>query len=126
MSSKRSRRHAPPSPSPRPHQKHAKYEHRDTPTGSESHYGPPPGRQLSLRLIPADVIDEQDIDGKLMLIHRFVGDYINSQGPGAKIFAGWEQFKVIAQRQQSQFLGLVARQQVQERTMTTGRPCVQH
>ncbi|KAH9030051.1 hypothetical protein EDB85DRAFT_1891783 [Lactarius pseudohatsudake] len=109
MSSKRSRRHAPPSPSPRPHQKHAKYEHRDTPTGSESHHVPPPGRQLSLRLIPAEVIDEQDIDGKLMLIHRFVGDYINSQGSGGKIFAGWEQFKVIAQRQQPQFLGLVSK-----------------
>ncbi|KAI9448548.1 hypothetical protein H4582DRAFT_2051978 [Lactarius indigo] len=111
MSPKRSRRHAPPSPTPGPQQKHAKYEHRDPSTGSESpsgsQQGPLPGDQLSIRLATAEVMDGQDIDGKLLLIHTFVQAYIDSQGSGGKIFAGVEQFKVIAKRQQSQFLGLV-------------------
>ncbi|KAH9174011.1 hypothetical protein EDB89DRAFT_2068265 [Lactarius sanguifluus] len=110
MSSKRLC-HPPPSPTPGPHQKHAKYEHRDTPTGSEFQQfkGPPPGDQLSIRLITAEAMDEWDIDGKLILIHTFVKTYIDSQGSGNKIFAGQEQFKVIAKRQQSQFFELVSK-----------------
>ncbi|KAH8991830.1 hypothetical protein EDB83DRAFT_2534946 [Lactarius deliciosus] len=110
MSSKRLCR-PPPSPTPGPHQKHAKYEHRDTPTGSkfQQFKGPPPGDQLSIRLITAEAMDERDIDGKLILIHTFVKTYIDSQGSGNKIFAGQEQFKVIAKRQQSQFFELVSK-----------------
>ncbi|KAH9172091.1 hypothetical protein EDB89DRAFT_2070070 [Lactarius sanguifluus] len=78
----------PPSPTPGPHQKHAKYEHRDTPTGSEFQQfkGTPPGDQLSIHLITAEVMDERDIDGKLILIHTFVKTYIDSQGSGNNIF----------------------------------------
>lgn len=93
-------------PTPGPQQKHPKYEHHDLPTPQQ---GPLPGGQLSLCLVAVGTVDEQDIDGKLMLIYTFIQAYIDKQGCGGKVFAPLEQFKMIVKRQQSHFLELVGK-----------------
>ncbi|KAH9052553.1 hypothetical protein EDB87DRAFT_1692196 [Lactarius vividus] len=93
-------------PTPGPQQKHPKYEHHDLPTPQQ---GPLPGGQLSLCLVAVGTVDEQDIDGKLMLIYMFIQAYIDKQGCGGKVFAPLEQFKMIVKCQQSHFLELVGK-----------------
>ncbi len=100
MSSKCSRPHALPSPTPAPQQKHAKYEHHGVPTDTERWR-----KRLSEDLELA-IKDERSLE----LIRNYVANHIHlheKEEFGSRTFASEDQFKTIARSQEPQFLELV-------------------
>ncbi|KAI9445343.1 hypothetical protein H4582DRAFT_910849 [Lactarius indigo] len=103
MSSKRSRRHALPSPTPAPQQKHAKYKHHDVPTDPRQQWRDL--LSLSLQLASKG-------ENPLEVIHRYVANHISlheKEEFGSRTPTSADQFKTIVRFQQPQFLELVSK-----------------